>query len=285
MVDGFRPETLKEALEIRARHDCLPIAGGTDLMVQRARGFGLKPDFEKPPLFIGHLPELQQINHENGQIHIGACALLTDLLHHQNIPEIFKEILNLMASPPSRNLASIGGNICNASPAGDTLPYFYALNARLVLQNASGERIVPITEFITGPKQTGLKKEELLTIILIPQEKFSITFYRKIGQRRGMSLTKAAFLGLANLENGKVSDVRMAFGSVAPTVVRSHEIEKIIIGKSVTDVPKIMPEMSQRYAALIQPIDDARSTAIYRKKVSLRLLDDFLKKLTNTRNR
>jgi len=287
MVKGFRPETLKEALKLRAQYDCLPIAGGTDLMVQKARGFALKPDFRKPLLFIGHLPELQRLEVINRQIHIGAGVILTDLLNSETIPDIFKEILALMASPPSRNLASIGGNICNASPAGDTLPYLYAMDAQVVLQSTDGERIIPIAGFITGPKQTDLKNSELLTKIIIPQTEFDINMYRKIGQRKGMSLTKAAFLGLANVADGKIQDIRIAFGSVAPTVVRSGEIEQSIVGKSTKDIVKNISEISRQYAALIRPIDDARSSAAYRKKVSLRLLEEFfvsnLAKVSNLR--
>ena len=287
MVKGFRPETLKEALKLRAQYDCLPIAGGTDLMVQKARGFALKPDFRKPLLFIGHLPELQRLEVINRQIHIGAGVILTDLLNSETIPDIFKEILALMASPPSRNLASIGGNICNASPAGDTLPYLYAMDAQVVLQSIDGERIIPIAGFITGPKQTDLKNSELLTKIIIPQTEFDINMYRKIGQRKGMSLTKAAFLGMANVADGKIQDIRIAFGSVAPTVVRSGEIEQSIVGKSTKDIVKNISEISRQYAALIRPIDDARSSAAYRKKVSLRLLEEFfvsnLAKVSNLR--
>jgi len=287
MVKGFRPETLKEALKLRAQYDCLPIAGGTDLMVQKARGFALKPDFRKPLLFIGHLPELQRLEVINRQIHIGAGVILTDLLNSETIPDIFKEILALMASPPSRNLASIGGNICNASPAGDTLPYLYAMDAQVVLQSTDGERIIPIAGFITGPKQTDLKNSELLTKIIIPQTEFDINMYRKIGQRKGMSLTKAAFLGMANVADGKIQDIRIAFGSVAPTVVRLGEIEQSIVGKSTKDIVKNISEISRQYAALIRPIDDARSSAAYRKKVSLRLLEEFfvsnLAKVSNLR--
>ncbi len=280
MVDGFRPKTLQEALEIRLKTDCLPIAGGTDLMVQKARGFALKPDFDKPLLFIGYLPELNKISIEKDQIHIGAGVLLTDLLNSDKIPEIFKEAVCLMASPPSRNLASVGGNICNASPAGDTLPHLYAVDTQLVLKSAKGERKVPIDQFITGPKRTDLVKDELLTKIIIPNRIFGVNYYRKVGQRKGMSLTKAAFQGMADIEQGKLTDVRIAFGSVAPTIVRSREIEKTMIGKSVEEIKEEIPEILAKYAPLIRPIDDARSSAAYRKKVCLRLLEDFLRKMS-----
>ncbi len=279
MVDGFRPRTLQEALKIRLQHDCLPIAGGTDLMVQKARGFGLKPGFEQPLLFIGHLEELQGIYVDDGKLRIGTGVLLSDLLKSAQVPKIFRDAVALMASPPSRNLASIGGNLCNASPAGDTLPFLYAVDAELVLKSFTTKRIVPIREFITGPKTTDLKTNELLTEIIISNKTFDVNYYKKVGQRKGMSLTKASFLGLANIEHDNVTDIRIAFGSVAPTIVRSRETEKKIIGESVKQALKILPEISSDYAKLIRPIDDARSSAAYRKRVSLNLLNTFLKSL------
>ena len=279
MVDGFRPSGLREALEIRARHDCLLIAGGTDLMVQKARGFALKPDFDRPLLFISHLPELRQISVRGGNIHIGASVLLNELIISDKIPKTLKMAVRQMASPPSRNLATIGGNICNASPAGDTLPYLYAVDAKLVFKNTSGERIEPVDEFITGPKQTDLKSDELLTDIIIPNRKFDVNYYKKVGQRKGMSLTKAAFLGMADIKNDQIEDIRFAFGSVAPTIVRSREIEASITGKPVMEIKNAITEIEKKYALLIRPIDDARSSAKYRKQVSLRLLEDFLRNL------
>jgi CO/xanthine dehydrogenase FAD-binding subunit len=279
MVEGFRPADLREALEFRSQHPSIPIAGGTDLMVQKARGFGLKPDFNKPLLFIGHLPDLQQIIVENRQVHIGAGVLLSDLIKSDKIPAVFKGAISLMASPPSRNIATIGGNICNASPAGDTLPYLYAVDAKLVLKSSQAERKIPVGAFITDPGKTDLASDEILTEIIIPGKKFGVSYYRKVGTRKGMSLSKASFTGLADIENSNITDIRIAFGSVAPTIVRSRKIEASIIGKPVSAIKSAIPEILKKYAPLIRPIDDARSSAVYRKQVSLRLLEDFLKNL------
>lgn len=279
MVDAYRPKTLVEALKIRKEVDCLPIAGGTDLMVQKARGTGLGPGFEKPLLFLGHLPELHRIEKKEGYIHIGPSVLLSDLLLNPLIPDTFKKAIALMASPPSRNLATLGGNICNASPAGDTLPFLYAVNGELLLENDAFERQTAIEDFITGPKQTDLKPDELLTDIIIPDMDLPITYYRKVGQRRGMSLTKASFHGLAEVLDGYVEDLRMAFGSVAPTVVRSWDIENSLIGESVNRLKNLYQEILELYEPLIQPIDDARSSAEYRKNVCFNILKDFLNHL------
>jgi len=280
MVEGFRPKNLREALEIRAKQSSIPLAGGTDLMVQKARGFGLKPDFNKPLLFVGHLRELRQILARDGKIRIGTGVLLNELLKNGKIPEVLKMAVRKIASPPSRNLATIGGNICNASPAGDTLPYLYAVDAILVLKNSQTKRKISVEEFITGPGKTILKSDELLTEIIIPDKVFSINYYKKVGTRKGMSLSKASFTGLADIENKKITDIRIAFGSVAPTIVRSREIEASIIGKPVSEIKAAIPEILKKYAILIRPIDDARSSAAYRKQVSLRLFEDFLMRLT-----
>lgn len=279
MVIAYRPESLFEALNMLTENNCQIMAGGTDLMVQKARGSALEPKFTRPLLFINHLEELQQITIEDNNIHIGAGAVLTDLLESHLIPATFNEVIGQMASPLTRNLATIGGNIVNASPAGDTLPYLYAVNATIELQSAGNSKILPIHEFITAPKTTVLQSNELLSGIIIPNREFDINVYRKLGQRKGMSLTKAAFHGLADIDNEKITDFRMALGSVAPTVVRSAVIENNIIGKSVKELPAMMTDILGEYAKLIRPIDDARSTAKYRKEVSLRMIEDFLRGL------
>ncbi len=279
MVDGYRPRDLIEALKIRREVDCLPIAGGTDLMVQKARGTGLGPGFEKPLLFTGHISELCRIEKKEGFIHIGPAVLLSELLHNPLIPDTFKKAVALMASPPSRNLATLGGNICNASPAGDTLPFLYAADAEILLENHEFERRIAIEDFITGPKQTDMKSDELLTDIIIPDINFPVTYYKKVGQRRGMSLTKASFHALADVLDGYVEDLRLAFGSVAPTVVRSRDIENSLIGEAVTDLKFRFDEIRELYDPLIQPIDDARSSGEYRKNVSFNILKDFLNHL------
>ncbi len=279
MVDGIRPENLQQALEILFKQEITIMAGGTDLMVQRARGFALAPKFEKPLLFIAHLAELKKIYVENDEIHIGACAILTDIIESEIAPTVFKKMIGQMASPPTRNMATIAGNICNASPAGDTLPYLYALDAKVKLQSMNSTRILPIIDFIVSPKKTCLNSNEILTDIIIPAKEFSNNYYRKLGQRKGMSLTKVSLLGMADISDNKILDIRITLGSVAAGIVRSKEIEKNMIDKNVNEI-KEMPELVlKQYDTLICPIDDARSTAIYRKKASLRLIKHFLENL------
>lgn len=276
MVDGIRPENLQEALEELSTRAYTVMAGGTDLMVQRARGFALAPEFDKPLLFIEHLSELKKIYVENNEIHIGACAILTDIMLSDIVPAVFKEMIGQMASPPTRNMATLAGNICNASPAGDTLPYLYAVDAKIVLQSIEGKRTMLISEFITAPKKTILKENELVTDIIIPNKVYGKHVYRKLGQRKGMSLTKASLLGMADIQDGKIVDIRIALGSVSAIIARSQEIEESMKHKKVETVQKEIAMILAQYDTLIKPIDDARSTAVYRKKVSLGMIADFL---------
>jgi CO/xanthine dehydrogenase FAD-binding subunit len=176
-------------------------------------------------------------------------------------------------------MASIGGNICNASPAGDTLPYLYAMDADVVLKRLKGERKISISDFINGPKKTVLENNEIMTEIIIPEKEFQINSYTRLGQRKGMSLTKVSFLGMADIENNKIIDIRIALGSVAPKIVRSNEIEHDIIGKNISDINAQCEDITARYMPLITPIDDARSSAAYRKKVCIRLINNFLENL------
>jgi len=172
----------------------------------------------------------------------------------------------------------MGRNICNASPAGDTLPVLAVLDASLTLQSVSGEREVSLLSFFKGPGKTLLRNDELLTCIRFRLPHFSAEGYRKIGTRKANALSKIAFAGFLLKEKGLLSDVRIALGAVAPTIVRSRELENRLIGQPVSDIAELMPDLLNSYAKLIQPITDQRSDANYRKTVSLRLIENFVLK-------
>ena len=277
MVKVFMPQSLKEALRIRKEEKAIPFAGGTDLMVKRGRLRGLAPYFEKPVLFLHKVKELTGVKFEEGRVRIGALSTLSEILENRDIPLILKYAIAEIASPAIRNLATIGGNICNASPAGDTLPPLYVMNARVVLSSFTSEREIKIMDFIKGPGSTDLKEEELLKEIIIPVEFFNIVFYRKVGTRKANSLSKVSFAGVAKLDNGIIKDIRISFGAVAPTPLRAPEVEEEIIGKNKVKIIAKIPDILEKYARIIRPIDDQRSTARYRKTISLKILEYFLK--------
>lgn len=273
MVKAYKPENLNEALKIIASEKCTIFAGGTDLMVKRRQWAGLEPEFNLPVLFIGHLKELKSIDIKDGCITIGSTCTLTSILENNSVPPYIKRPVFDMASPSIRNVATIGGNICNSSPAGDILPVLYALDAGIIVESKGSKREIPIEKFITGPGRNGLRSEEILTGIRLKIEDFNISTYVKVGTRKALALSKLSFTGLCRKNNDVVEDIRIAFGSVGPTVIRDKKIENLIIesGKNLD-----LKEIAQKYRRIIKPIDDQRSTSFYRMETSIRLLKDFL---------
>ncbi len=273
---AYRPQDLQQALKIREETGAIPIAGGTDLMVKQRRWSGVAPFFELPLLFIGHLEELKGVECTKNHIKIASACTLTSLLGNESVPQFMRTAIIEIGSPAIRNMATIGGNICNASPAGDTLPILYALDASLVLENSKGKRSLSIEHFIEAPGRTALKENELLTLIILPLNSFNVILYKKVGPRRANSLSKLSFFGLAKTERGRVEQISVSFGAVAPTVLRSREIENKLKGKTGKDIEKMIPEIIKLYSCLISPIDDQRSNAHYRRETSLKLLEYFL---------
>lgn len=276
MSKGYTPETLEKALEIMSANKVIPIAGGTDLMVQHRREGGISPRFEEPLLFLDKIDRLKHIDSNPEQLVIGSGVLLKDLIDDNRIPNVLRETARQMAAVTTRNVATIGGNISNASPAADTLPFLYAANASIVLQSSENVREMPIEDFVTGPGQSCRKSDELLIEIRIPRESFDVEYYRKVGTRKAMALSKISFAGMASFTDGKLSDIRIALGAVAPKIVRQNDLENRLKGLSQKEIEELLPEIRKGYAKHIQPIDDARSTKEYRKSVSLDMIQAFI---------
>jgi xanthine dehydrogenase FAD-binding subunit len=275
MVITYRPKSLIEALEAMVFTEYTVFAGGTDLMVKRKQAAGLLPAFDKPLIFISDLDELKQIRLEKDYIYLGAACTFSSLIESSLIPEFYKQVFMQMASPAVRNIATIGGNICNASPAGDSLPLLYALDAEVIIESSCRKVEMPIVEFITAPGRNILTTSDLVTAVKIPILDFEKVIYKKISPRKSNALSKVSFVALANMKNGAYKDIRIAFGSVGPTVIRSLDIEEEIAAMNNQDNLDCS-QIIKDYATLIKPIDDQRSTAFYRKEVCKRLLADFI---------
>jgi xanthine dehydrogenase FAD-binding subunit len=281
MIPFFRPSSLSEALRLRKETGAIPLAGGTDLMVKHQRWTGLAPDFKKPILLINHLAELKTIRIKSDFAIVGPCIPLAELMKEPAIPPFFHRSLQSIASPAIRNMATLGGNICNASPAGDTLPFLYAAEAMLICENEAGQRLLPVADFICGPGKTNLREDELLTGIRIPLTPFDWGIYEKVGARKANSIGKISFMGLIRRDNGVLKDVRIAFGAVGPTVIRSRDIEAQLLTVPIPFSLEARESCISAYQNLIQPIDDQRSTRNYRKSVATNLLANFLQSLGN----
>jgi CO/xanthine dehydrogenase FAD-binding subunit len=259
----------------------LPIAGGTDVMVQYSAG---KLSARKL-LSIWNLPELRRIEVLPDEIRIGAGCTYTDLREH----EVVRRELPLLDAAAqwtggiaNQNRGTIGGNIVNASPAADSLPALLVYEAELILVSARGERRLPYLGFHTGYKKTHLSPDELIRAVCMPR-RFSnyVSYARKVGARNAQAISKVCVAALGLLIGGVVRDVRIALGSVAPVPLRLIETEKTIRGKSISH--PLLSQAKQAAIAEIRPIDDIRSTARYRATVAGNLIAEFLEQLGSAR--
>jgi xanthine dehydrogenase FAD-binding subunit len=277
-ITAYRFERLDQTLSQLNKEDCAIIAGGTDVMVLHKSRRGVAPKISKPIVFIDHLLELKQVYQKHNDLHIGACCTYSELLDHPFIPLAIKNAIRTIAAPAIRNRGTLGGNICNASPAGDTLPLLYIYNAKLLLRSINGERVVAINDFIKGPRRVERFHNEILVEIILPSvfEDGSHIVFEKVGNRNADAIAKVSFAGFIRISNESIDDIRFAFGAVGPTMVRSIDIEKKLLGKPIplsdADIISIVADFEK----IIKPIDDQRSTAVYRKRVALNLLRYFL---------
>ncbi len=273
------PGTLQGVISLLATEPgaWLPIAGGTDVMVQYAAG---KLPARKL-VSIWNLSELRRIEVFSGTIQIGAGCTYTDLREHQIVEREFP----LLASAASwtggianQNRGTLGGNIVNASPAADSLPALLAYDAELILVSVRGERRLPYRDFHTDYKQTKLASDELIRAICIPRQFAEyLSYTRKVGARNAQAISKVCIAALGRAVGGAIEDVRIALGSVAPVPLRLAETERLLKGKNID--PTLLTLAKKTAVAEIRPIDDIRSTAKYRAVVAGNLVEEFLLKL------
>ena len=270
------PTTLPEALALLADGDgWQPIAGGTDLMVH------ITGEITPPPegvLDIWRLDELRGISLVDGALMLGALTTYTEIRRSELCQEHVAALVAASATIGAaqiQNRGTLGGNVINASPAGDTLPVLMAMDAELELASAQGERSVAAHEFWTGYRQTARRPDELLLRISVPLASGRQVRFRKIGTRRAQAISKVV-MALAWREDGGVwRDVRLALGSVAPTPIRARQTESVLEGAAPRR--QTADHAAAALAAEIQPIDDVRSTADYRRVVSARVLHRLLR--------
>jgi CO/xanthine dehydrogenase FAD-binding subunit len=276
VVETFRAATLAEALDIRARTGAVPLAGGTDLLVKLSRGAGRLPGFSTPVLFLEGCAGLSGIGEAGGALEIGAMTRLAEIAGSPLVHPALREIVLSIGGPGIRNAATLGGNICNASPAGDTLPFLYAFDAKVRLASPAGERSLPIREFVTGPGRTALRADEIFLRVVVPSWQPAVAYWRKVGTRRANALTKVSIAGFADRAGGRLSRVRIALGAVGPTVIRLTEAERLLEGTAVGTGSAVPADLAAAAArGSVKPIDDQRSTAVYRAEVAGNLVREF----------
>jgi CO/xanthine dehydrogenase FAD-binding subunit len=277
MRDVFLPRSLAELWDhLRTDPRATVYAGGTDLLVQMRRGLVDPPDL----ICLERIEELKGVSEDNDTIRIGSCVTHAKLLNHpvirKHLPVLTKAVGGL-GSPPIRNMGTIGGNICTASPAGDTLPPLYVLEAEVELLTRSRKRRMPVRDFIVGPGNTCLEEGEVLSAVWIrkPRE-YNLHHYEKVGQRNALACAIAGFASLLRVSaDGVVEKAALAWGSVAPTVLTCPEAEEALVGERLT--LKNLKEAAAIVRDAVRPISDVRADADYRRTVSgnllLRLMD------------
>jgi CO/xanthine dehydrogenase FAD-binding subunit len=258
----LEPRSLADALKsLRDDGPLVPMAGCTDLYV--SLNFGTLKDARF--LNLWRLPALRTIEMRGGLLSIGALATHTDLIRsalvQRRVP-MLASAAREVGGVQIQNRGTIGGNVANASPAGDTLPVLAAAEATVVLRSAAGTRRIPFTQFYTGYRQTVRRPDELIVALEIPAIHGRQCF-RKVGTRAAQAISKVVVAAVVG------DRPRIALGSVAPTVVRATRTEAALAaGASIEDA-------QQTLVAEIAPIDDIRSTAEYRRRVAANLLALF----------
>jgi len=262
--DYFRPHSLEEAFQLkRTISGARFISGGTDLMVQ------IKNRELKPTALISlrSIPGLAAIQ-VNGDTRIGALATISDLIQHPNLRykyPVLIEAAKRLGSVQIRNVATIGGNLCNCSPSADMATTLLVLDAKIRFQSTKANREVSLNEFFLGPGETYLARDEILTDILLepPSQNAKATFLKK--SRVEMDLAIASVAVLLEMEGERCHKVRLAAGSVAPVPLRLYKVEALLEG--VTISKKLVAEAQQLAAASVSPITDIRATEEYRRQI------------------
>jgi CO/xanthine dehydrogenase FAD-binding subunit len=273
------PGKLSRVLELLAREPgvWLPIAGGTEVMVQ----YGAGRLAARKLVSLWGLPELRRIERTEQELIIGAGCTYSDLRNHPVVAQQFPLLARAASwtgSIANQNRGTLGGNIVNASPAADSLPALLVYEAELLLISARGTRRVPYGEFHTGYKQTRLAPDEIISgIALEPRFAGYHAYSRKVGTRNAQAIAKLCLAGLGRVSNNKIEDVRLAIGSMAVTPLRLRRTEEVLLGRAWT--PALAGEARQALETEVAPIDDIRSSAVYRLHVAGNLLQEFLEGL------
>lgn len=257
------PASLEEALSTLSEYkgSIRVIAGGTDVFVEDHPGLDAMIDISKAGL--------SYIERQADELRIGSCMTYRELIRSGDVKKYLTslwEASQVIADTTIRNIATVGGNICSAVPSGDAIPSMVAFDASLILVSKGKERTVKAEEFFTGPRKTVIAQSELLKEFVIPLEKRRCgSAFEKVA-RNSVDLANAnVAVSLRCADDGVVQDIRIAFGAVAPTVVRAKVAEAVLSGKKPDE--SLLNELCKKIPDAISPITNIRSTKEYRAEV------------------
>ena len=263
------PETLAEALDMMAERapDVRPLAGGTNLIPNMRAGT------HQPAALVNveGLEALRGIDRQNGHVVIGSGVTIAELLEDDLIAEqgqLLREAAAVFANPLVRNRATVGGNLGNASPAADTAPPLLVLDAEVELATSDGSRWVPLEDFFVHVCDTICEPHELITAIRwpLPSEQ-SYGSFRKLALRKSMAISVVSAAARVTLDDdGRCQDVCIALGAVAPTPVRAYDAEELLRVERLE--PELIDEVHAAACGAASCIDDVRSSAEYRERVT-----------------
>jgi CO/xanthine dehydrogenase FAD-binding subunit len=275
--------TLAEAYQLLAKRPAglRVLAGGTDLMVQLNARAAI--DRIGHVLDIWSVQELRGIERRGDKLVIGALTTYSDLIQSPLVNQFFPALANVSREVGAwaiQNRGTLGGNVCNASPAGDTLPLLLAADGDLILGGPRGERVVAAAKFFTGYRETALESDELLLRVEVPiraHHRGEKLVYRKVGTRRAQSISRTILAVRATSQGTRLSGVVVAAGCVAPIPLRCRTVEAAVEGKRLDD--QVVAAARAALQVDIQPIGDVRASAEYRRRASANVLEQLLRQL------
>jgi len=298
MVERFeRPESLKEALRLKAEFgaDARPVTGGTDLLVKMRAGHAAP----RILLDLTHIPRLNEIRRTKTELLFGATVTAAQCIRDPHIRSAFPALWRAaewLGGPQMQHVGTLGGNLANASPAADTVPALMVAGAKVKLTSASASRVLAFEDFLVGPGRTVIAPDELVEEIRVPLKslepadprpllnaedafrlnviplhdnavkpkgEFTTNMFYKAGARLAQVISIACMAGWARMRDGKVVDVRLAYGSAAPVTRRGLNAENAVRGKRLT--PELVEEAVRALTGDIKPISDVRGSADYKR--------------------
>jgi len=278
----FRPNTIEETLRLMSKFGAQSkiLVGGTDLTSGVRSGKIILPE---NIIEIGHVKELNFIDDAADIVNVGATTKLSEIISSPIIKSkvpILAEAVSSLASFQVRSMETIGGNLCNASPAADTAPPLLVLDAMIEVMNIKSKRRIPIDQFFTGPSKTAAGPDEIVTKIQIPKQQPTDRWdFVKLGRRKALTLSIISIAALAKIVDNRFQDVKIALGAVAPTPLRAKKAETFLKGRSASE--DVIDEASQIVRDEINPISDVRASKEYRREMAYTLTKKILMNLSS----
>ena len=278
----YRPDKINDALYSLSKEKLTIAAGCTDLLPSTQQ-----ENLGNNILDISGIKSLRHISFENGFRKIGSGVTWTDLVENNELPKCYdmlKECSLQIGSKQIQNLGTIGGNLCNASPAADGVPCLLSLDASIELLSVNGKRVLKLEDFIKGSRKTELQNNEILSAILIPKEaEIGRSSFLKLGARKYLVISIAMIACKLNLKKDIISEITISVGSCSAVAKRIKSLENLLIGKSIKDELTTII-LNYNYENYLSPINDIRGTNTYRFKASKVLVKDTIIKTINKFN-